>query len=310
MPSQTPDPTGPSPEPSDTPTDPTAPVTPDPVPVTAPRSSPAVPPDATRRRKAAAFLVLALGLGTAAFALSLGGEESDRDRSGARSAPSAPAAAGSVEPVEPDPRNTELLGLARRDADDRLAIGRVDAPVVMIEYSDFQCPFCREFARGTEPGLISRYVDKGLLRIEWRNFPLFGEESERAARAAWAAGQQGKFWEFHDTAFGEERPRNQGAYGRGKVIAMAKEAGVPDAARFARDLDSPGAKRAVERDKEEGYALGVSSTPAFLVNDIPVLGAQPAESFEQAVEKALDAARAAAGPTPSGATTERESTGR
>ncbi|WP_206606912.1 MULTISPECIES: DsbA family protein [unclassified Streptomyces] len=254
--------------------------------------------------------MLALGLGTAAFALSLGGEESDRDRTGARSAPSAPAAAGSVEPVEPEPRNTELLGLARRDADDRLAIGRVDAPVVMIEYSDFQCPFCREFARGTEPGLISRYVDKGLLRIEWRNFPLFGEESERAARAAWAAGQQGRFWEFHDTAFGEERPRNQGAYARDKVIAMAKDAGVPDAARFARDLDSPGAKRAVERDKEEGYALGVSSTPAFLVNDIPVLGAQPAESFDQAVEKALDAARAAAGPTPSGATTEREATGR
>ncbi|MEU0686983.1 DsbA family protein [Streptomyces uncialis] len=253
---------------------------------------------------------MALGLGTAAFALSLGGEESDRDRTGARSAPSAPAAAGSAEPVEPDPRNTELLRLARRDADDRLAIGLVDAPVVMIEYSDFQCPFCREFARSTEPGLIRRYVDKGLLRIEWRNFPLFGEESERAARAAWAAGQQGKFWEFHDTAFGEERPRNQGAYARDKVIAMAKEAGVPDAARFTKDLDSPGAKRAVERDKEEGYALGVSSTPAFLVDDIPVLGAQPAESFEQAVEKALDAARAAAGSTPSGAATERESTGR
>ena len=78
------------------------------------------------------------------------------------------------------------LTLARRDFDDPMAVGRVDAPVVMVEYSDFQCPYCGRFARETKPELLRQYVERGVLRIEWRNFPIFGEESERAARAAWA----------------------------------------------------------------------------------------------------------------------------
>ena len=79
-------------------------------------------------------------------------------------------------------------------------LGDEDAPVTMVEYSDFQCPYCGRFARETKPALLREQVEEGVLRIEWRNFPLFGEESERAALAAWAAGQQGKFWEFHDLA--------------------------------------------------------------------------------------------------------------
>ncbi|MBM7440003.1 protein-disulfide isomerase [Streptomyces sp. HB132] len=75
----------------------------------------------------------------------------------------------------------------------------------MIEYSDFQCPFCGQFARKTEPELLRSYVDKGVLRIEWRNFPVFGPESEQAALAGWPAGQLNKFWEFHDVAYSKPR---------------------------------------------------------------------------------------------------------
>lgn len=87
----------------------------------------------------------------------------------------------------------ELAELARRDAGDKLAQGRTDAPVVLIEYADFKCGYCGKFARDTEPALIKKYVADGTLRIEWRNFPIFGKESEAAARASWAAARRGPF---------------------------------------------------------------------------------------------------------------------
>ena len=82
-------------------------------------------------------------------------------------------------------------GLARRDADDYTAIGDVDAPLVMIEYSDYRCPYCALYATETQPELIKKYVDTGKLRIEWRDTPIFGEQSLDAAVAAPAAGEQG-----------------------------------------------------------------------------------------------------------------------
>ncbi|MFC8538186.1 DsbA family protein [Streptomyces sp. NPDC057249] len=207
---------------------------------------------------------------------------------------------GAAEPVKqgsaadartPDARASALLALARRDADDPLAVGDADAPVVMIEYSDFQCPYCGKFARDTEPELIRSYVDKGVLRIEWRNFPIFGEESEQAARAAWAAGRQGKFWEFHDQAYSKTHRKNTGAFSTDKLTAMAKAAGVTDLDTFRSDMDSDEARTAVERDRTEGFDVGVTSTPAFLVNEIPVLGAQSAGTFKQAIESAAKAAQ-------------------
>src|SRR5699024_10106368 len=86
----------------------------------------------------------------------------------------------------------------QREAGDPLARGRVDAPVVMVAFEDFRCPFCAKSSTETAPKLIDRYVDKGVLRIEWRDYPIFGEESKRAARAGRAAAKQDKFWEFHD----------------------------------------------------------------------------------------------------------------
>ncbi|OKK02195.1 disulfide bond formation protein DsbA [Streptomyces sp. CB03234] len=178
----------------------------------------------------------------------------------------------------------ELEEYARRDAKDPLAVGRADAPVVLIEYADFKCGYCGKFARETEPELIEKYVDEGTLRIEWRNFPIFGEESERAARAAWAAGQQGRFWQFHKAAYAEGA-KEQG-FGKDRVTALAREAGVADLDRFGRDLDSEAARQAVAKDQEQAYALGATSTPSFLVNGRPIAGAQPMETFTDAIEAA------------------------
>ncbi|GAA3381328.1 thioredoxin domain-containing protein [Streptomyces sannanensis] len=239
-------------------------------------------PRRSRRRTIAAAAVLVVAAATAVFALTLD-DSGDRDRAAREPVTVA-------ESSSPEAADDSLLALARRDPADALAIGHADAPVVMIEYSDFQCPFCGEFARTTKPELLRSYVDKGVLRMEWRNFPIFGEESQQAAQAAWAAGQQKKFWEFHDVAYGKPRDRNSGEFSSDKLLAMAREAGVKDMDRFQADMASDKARNAVQQDRNEGYNLGVTSTPAFLINGRPILGAQPTATFKEAIEAAAKAA--------------------
>ncbi|MFF8381084.1 DsbA family protein [Streptomyces sp. NPDC015661] len=207
--------------------------------------------------------------------------------------PTSPGASGSssVAEVSADPSAgvyAELEAYARRDPADKLALGRADAPVVLIEYADFKCGYCGKFARDTEPALVKKYVEDGTLRIEWRNFPIFGEESEGIARASWAAGRQGRFWEFHKAAYAEGAKEK--GFGKERLTALATEAGVPDLARFAKDSDSAAAREAVRKDQEQGYALGATSTPSFLINGRPIAGAQPLETFTEAIEAAAKAA--------------------
>lgn len=178
----------------------------------------------------------------------------------------------------------ELAGLARRDAGDKLAQGRTDAPVVLIEYADFKCGYCGKFARDTEPALVKKYVANGTLRIEWRNFPIFGKDSEAAARASWAAGQQGRFWAFHAAAYAHGS-QDKG-FGKDRLTALAQQAGVKDIARFVRDTDGTAAAAAVRADQEQAYGIGASSTPSFLVNGRPIAGAQPMAVFTEAIEAA------------------------
>ncbi|WEH34361.1 thioredoxin domain-containing protein [Streptomyces sp. AM 4-1-1] len=192
-----------------------------------------------------------------------------------------------------------LPTLARRDGTDKLAQGRVDAPVVLIEYADFKCGYCGKFARDTEPALVRTYVENGTLRIEWRNFPIFGAESEAAARAAWAAGQQDRFWQFHRAAYAEGAKEK--GFGKDRLKALAQQAGVPDLARFVRDADGSAAADAVREDQEQGYGIGATSTPSFLINGTPIAGAQPTETFTRAIERAAEeAARSGKAKVPGG----------
>jgi protein-disulfide isomerase len=195
-----------------------------------------------------------------------------------------PRSAATVEQGPADTTDSSLVKMARRDTKDPLAQGRADAPVVLVEYADFKCGYCGKFARDTEPALVKKYVEDGTLRIEWRNFPIFGAESETAARASWAAGQQGRFWQFHEAAYADGAKEK--GFGAGRLDALAREAGVKDLGKFRDDLDSAQARAAVKKDQDEGYALGATSTPSFLINGQPLAGAQPEEVFAQAVESA------------------------
>ncbi|MFD3696590.1 DsbA family protein [Streptomyces sp. NPDC058646] len=201
---------------------------------------------------------------------------------------SAPAAPSSSAAPRNDPA-AALKALARREDGDKLALGRADAPVVLIEYSDFKCGYCAKFARDTEPELVKKYVDQGTLRIEWRNFPIFGAESEAAARAAWAAGQQDRFAQFHAAAYADGAKEK--GFGEARLVELAREAGVPDLERFKADMAGEQAAAALKKDQEEGYRIGVTSTPSFLVNGKPIAGAQPIGAFTAAVAEAEAAAK-------------------
>ncbi|MES0837328.1 DsbA family protein [Nocardiopsis tropica] len=182
--------------------------------------------------------------------------------------------------------------LARRQAGDPRAMGAVDAPVVMVAYSDYLCPYCGEWVRRVQPELADTYVAEGLLRIEWREFPYLGDDSRLLALGAAAAAEQDAFWEYHALVYDAPREfTGDDAALRTRLEGAVRELDL-DAERFARDLESADAEEAVEEDFAEGQAMGISGTPAFLVNGDPVLGAQPLESFTGAVDLALrDAGR-------------------
>ncbi|WP_370588878.1 DsbA family protein [Pseudonocardia sp. C8] len=204
-----------------------------------------------------------------------------------------PAEDTEAAPAAPSGASAEVgpLGdIARRQEGDPLALGRADAPVVMTIFSDYRCPFCAKFSRETEQQLIDEYVDDGRLRLEWRDYPIFGPESTVAAHAGRAAALQGMFWEYNRALYADTPERAKPDLPEDKLIAYAEQIGVPDMARFRADMDSPEVAGAVDRDLDEGSALGVPSTPSFVVNGYPIMGAQPVERFRAQIDRALAAA--------------------
>ncbi|USQ76539.1 DsbA family protein [Ornithinimicrobium cryptoxanthini] len=210
-------------------------------------------------------------------------------------APQAETAAPTGETAAPTVREMSeeqkqfLLGLARRDADDPMAMGEVDAPVVVIEYADYRCPFCAEWGREVQPELRD-LVEDGTLRIEFRDRVIFGAESELVAMAARAAGEQGLYWQFHDAVYAAAPDSGHPDLPREMLIGFAEEIGVPDLAQFEEDLDSAELREGIAADQAEATSLGINSTPTFLVNSTPVQGAQPAEVFRQIIALELEAA--------------------
>ena len=164
-------------------------------------------------------------------------------------------------------------------------LGPDDAPVTIVVFGDFECPFC---ARGNDTieALRERYGAK--LRIVYKHSPLaFHSHAYVAARASVAAQAQGKFWAFHDALY-ERRAR----FDDDDLHAIAKEVGL-DMKKFRKAMESLELDRAIEQDQSLAMSLGVSGTPAYFVNGRPVQGAQPELVFRLMIEEELDRAAAA-----------------
>ncbi|WP_231618836.1 DsbA family protein [Nonomuraea sp. SBT364] len=189
-----------------------------------------------------------------------------------------PADAGAT--ARESPGGTVWEGPTPPPVDMKLAKGSAGAPVTIVEFGDFQCPNCRRYAREIEPVLKRDYIDTGVVRVFWRDYPIRGEASVEAAYAARAASLQGRFWEFRGALFaGGTRVT------AGRLRAAAVTAGL-DMARFDRDRRGEAVRRAVDHDTAFAYQLGLPGTPAFLVNGELLFGAQPVSAFREAIEKA------------------------
>lgn len=182
----------------------------------------------------------------------------------------------------------DILNVHRRNAKDPFAIGALDAPVVISEYSDFECPFCAKWSNETEPTIIKDYVDKGLVRIEWNDLPVNGPDAVLAAKAGRAAAAQGKFNEFRSALFQASKtikghPENKLA----NFEEFARQAGVKDMTRFSREATDSTYDSVVNKAREYAGSLGINGTPGFVVGTQYVSGAQPTEVFVRAIEAEL-----------------------
>lgn len=160
--------------------------------------------------------------------------------------------------------------------------GAADAPVTIVEFTDYECPFCRRHFRYTMPAVLAVYGDK--IRYVVRNYPIASlhPHAPKAAEAAECASEQGAFWQYHDLLFGEATTLDVESLKR-----YAAELQM-DTAAFNRCLDT-GAKAAVVRqDKLDASAYGVRGTPAFFLNGRLLRGAKPFEVFASYIDAALE----------------------
>jgi len=161
--------------------------------------------------------------------------------------------------------------------------GAAGAQIVMVEFSDFQCGYCRKFAFETLPKLDERYIKTGKMRFVYRHMAVLGPPSVQAAQAASCAFEQGKFWEYHDTLFHNKSPL---AFGATQLKQYAADLKL-DPQTFATCLDSGKYADRVWVETGFGKALGANGTPSFLVNGQLAIGAYPFETFREAIDAML-----------------------
>ena len=178
--------------------------------------------------------------------------------------------------------------------DDAPVLGDKNAPVTIIEYSDYQCPFCRKFWTETLPSIKKDYIDTGKVKFVYKDFPLgFHPGAIPYAESAKCAKEKGgddAYWKMHDKIF-EEQNKLDG----GSVKSTVTYPGDEILKKWAKDigydisicLDSGKYKDAVQKDSDEGSSVGVQGTPGFFVNGRLLSGAQPYAAFKQAIDAEL-----------------------
>jgi len=165
--------------------------------------------------------------------------------------------------------------------------GAADAPVVVMEYGDFQCPACRQFTVDAKRRLEDDYVSKGQVRFVFRNFAFLGAESQWAAEAAECANDQGRFWDYYDKIFKEQNGENVGTFVKENLKRFAADLSL-DTGQFNACLDSGKYTDKVRQETREGQLAGVRGTPTIFVNDKLINKASNYVVLQKAIEALLD----------------------
>jgi protein-disulfide isomerase len=159
------------------------------------------------------------------------------------------------------------------------AFGPANAPITIIEFSDFECPFCRKWVQETWPLIAKTYPGK--VRLYYRDFPLSGHTNAiPAAVAARCSAEQNQFWAFHDKLF------SGSSFGNSVYETYASALGL-DLAKFKACVQANRYEKEVNADLEFGANLGIRGTPTFFINGIPLVGAQPFSAFQKIIDQEL-----------------------
>lgn len=183
------------------------------------------------------------------------------------------------------------------------SMGPKDAKVTVVEFADFQCPFCGAFSglnpdvvksmqardatwQPAETNIIKDYVKTGKVKFVWKDYPFLGQESIWAGAAARCAQDQGKFWEFHDYLYSHQSGENQGSFSKDNLKKFAQTVGL-NIGDFNKCLDSGKYDSKMQEAMTYGQSVGVNGTPATFVNGTLISGAAPYSQFKSAIDALL-----------------------
>lgn len=170
--------------------------------------------------------------------------------------------------------------------DDDPVLGSPDAPVTIIEYSEYLCPFCRRFVLETMPQIEEQYIDTGKVKLVFRDFPVHGQPAVSIAMVAECAADQDKFWAMHVLLYERAEEWSQSEDILTTFKGYAEELGM-DQGEFLNCLELGTAFERIQEDYNLAIQDGVTGTPSFLINGVLVVGAQPLEEFQRIIEEEL-----------------------
>jgi protein-disulfide isomerase len=165
-------------------------------------------------------------------------------------------------------------------------LGAADALVVVVEYGDFQCPYCQIFAEGAGQQLREEYVDTGQVRLVYRHLAFIGDESTWAAEASECANEQDRFWDYHDKLYEEQAGENEGAFAKDNLKRFAAELGL-DTERFDQCFDARTYRDQVQADINDARQRRINATPSLLVDGQYIQNGANYQVLQAAIEAAL-----------------------
>jgi len=171
-------------------------------------------------------------------------------------------------------------------------LGSPDAPITMVEYGDYQCSNCQRFATQVKPLIIENYINSGKVKLIFKDFTIYGNDSVNGAIATHCASEQNKFWEMHDFIYQNQKAVNSGWLSEDSIKKLASGIGL-DMQQFNACFDGKRYTQRVTENFNDGKAAGVKGTPTFIIIDgkgqiVTVAGAQPFNTFKQVLDKMLE----------------------
>lgn len=185
-------------------------------------------------------------------------------------------------PTEPTAPTTVNITVTKDDP----VRGDANAKLTIVEFADYQCPFCERFHKDVYKQILTDYVETGKAKFVYKNLAFLGQESTDAANAALCAKEQNKFWEYHDYLFDHQNGENQGAFSVENLKKFAGAVGLAQG-QFDNCLDTKKYNEQVLADNAEANKNGFNSTPSTAIGSTPLIGAQPYAQFKAAIEAEL-----------------------